>query len=163
MEFNHVACGIYNDYYGETGALKGTYNMGQPKTSTLTFDMPLQKKPNGPGVQDVTKTSVAVLLLDLNSGEIIGGDKIHYEEYSKVNSLGEVAAASYNAFQEGDNLKVVAEEGTNVTIASVDGKLLGSYVMSSETMTLNGDVFDGVLVVRMNKGNNTNIAKVIWK
>lgn len=163
IEFNHVACGIYNDYYGETGALKGTYNMGQPKTSTLTFDMPLQTKPNGPGVQDVTKTSVAVLLLDLNSGEIIGGDKIHYEEYSKVNSLGEVAAASYNAFQEGDNLKVVAEEGTNVTIASVDGKLLGSYVMSSETMTLNGDVFEGVLVVRMNKGNNTNIAKVIWK
>ena len=163
IEFNHVACGIYNDYYGETGALKGTYNMGQPKTSTLTFDMPLQTKPNGPGVQDVTKTSVAVLLLDLNSGEIIGADKIHYEEYSKVNSLGEVAAASYKAFQEGDNLKVVAEEGTNVTIASVDGKLLGSYVMSSETMTLNGDVFDGVLVVRMNKGNNTNIAKVIWK
>ena len=77
--------------------------------------------------------------------------------------MGDVAAASYNAFQEGDNLKVVAEEGTNVTIASVDGKLLGSYVMSSETMTLNGDVFDGVLVVRMNKGNNTNIAKVIWK
>lgn len=163
IEFNHVACGIYDDYYGETGALKGTYNMGQPKTSTLTFDMPIQKKPNGPGVQDVTKTSVAVLLLDLNSGEIIGADKIHYEEYSKVNSLGEVAAASYKAFQEGDNLKVVAEEGTNVTIASVDGKLLGSYVMSSETMTLNGDVFDGVLVVRMNKGNNTNIAKVIWK
>ena len=163
IEFNHVACGIYNDYYGETGALKGTYNMGQPKTGTLSFDMPLQTKANGPGVQDVTKTSVAVLLIDLNSGEIIGGDKIHYEEYSKVNSLGEVAAASYNAFQEGDNLKVVAEEGTNVTIASVDGKLLGSYVMSSETMTLNGDVFDGVLVVRMNKGNNTNIAKVIWK
>lgn len=163
IEFNDVACGIYNDYYGETGALKGTYNIGQPKTSTLTFDMPLQTKPNGPGVQDVTKTSVAVLLLDLNSGEIIGADKIHYEEYSKVNSLGEVAAASYKAFQEGDNLKVVAEEGTNVTIASVDGKLLGSYVMSSETMTLNGDVFDGVLVVRMNKGNNTNIAKVIWK
>ena len=77
--------------------------------------------------------------------------------------MGEVAAAYYNAFQEGDNLKVVAEEGTNVTIASVDGKLLGSYVMSSETMTLNGDVFEGVLVVRMNKGNNTNIAKVIWK
>lgn len=163
MEFNHVACGIYNDYYGTTGALKGTYNMGEPKTSTLTFEMPLQTKANGPGVQDVTKTSVAVLLIDLNSGEIIGGDKIHYEEYSKVNSLGEVAAVSYKAFQEGDNLKVVAEEGTNVTIASVDGKLLGSYVMSSETMTLNGDVFDGVLVVRMNKGNNTNIAKVIWK
>lgn len=163
IEFNDVACGIYNDYYGETGALKGTYNMGQPKTSTLTFDMPLQTKPNGPGVQDVTKTSVAVLLIDLNSGEIIGGDKIHYEEYSKVNSLGEVAAASYKAYQEGENLKVVAEEGTNVTIASVDGKLIGSYVMSSETMTLNGDVFEGVLVVRMNKGNNTNIAKVIWK
>ena len=163
IEFNHVACGIYNDYYGETGALKGTYNMGQPKTGTLSFDMPLQTKANGPGVQDVTKTSVAVLLIDLNSGDIIAADKIHYEEYSKVNSLGEVAAASYNAFQEGDNLKVVAEEGTNVTIASVDGKLLGSYVMSSETMTLNGDVFDGVLVVRMNKGNNTNIAKVIWK
>ena len=163
MEFNHVACGIYNDYYGLTGALKGDYNMGAPKTGTLSFDMPLQTKKDGPGVQDVTKTSVAVLLIDLNSGEIIGGDKIHYEEYSKVNSLGEVAAASYKAFQEGDNLKVVAEEGTNVTIASVDGKLIGSYVMSSETMTLNGDVFEGVLVVRMNKGNNTNIAKVIWK
>ena len=163
MEFNHVACGIYNDYYGNTGALKGEFHMGAPKTGTLSFEMPHQTKTNGPGVQDVTKTSVAVLLIDLQSGDIIGGDKIHYDEYSKVNSIGEVAAASYQAFQEGENLKVVAEAGTNVTIASVDGKLLGNYVMASDTMTLNGDAFDGVLVVRMNNGNNTNIAKVIWK
>ena len=163
MEFNHVACGIYNDYYGETGALKGTFNMGVAKTGTITFDMPMQQKVNGPGVQDAEKTSIAVLLLDLQSGDIIAGAKMHADEYVKTSSVEKVAAADYVAYQEGNSLKVVAEEGTNVTIYAADGKVLGNYVMNANTMTINNNLMEGVLLVRMNKGNNSNFAKVLWK
>ena len=163
MEFNHVACGIYNDYYGQEGALKGTYHLGTPKTGTITFDMPMQEKVNGPGVQDAEKTAVAVLLIDLQSGDIIAADKIHADEYVKTASVEKVAAADYVAYQEGNSLKVVAEEGANVTIYAADGKVLGNYVMNSNTMTINNNLMEGVLLVRMNKGNNSNFAKVLWK
>ena len=163
MEFNHVACGIYNDYYGETGALKGTFNMGVAKTGTITFDMPMQQKVNGPGVQDAEKTSIAVLLIDLQSGDIIAGAKMHADEYVKTSSVEKVAAADYVAYQEGNSLKVVAEEGANVTIYAADGKVLGNYVMNANTMTINNNLMEGVLLVRMNKGNNSNFAKVLWK
>jgi fructose-1,6-bisphosphatase len=81
----------------------------------------------------------------------------------KTSSVEKVAAADYVAYQEGNSLKVVAEEGTNVTIYAADGKVLGNYVMNANTMTINNNLMEGVLLVRMNKGNNSNFAKVLWK
>lgn len=163
MVFNHVACGIYNDYYGETGSLKGDYKMGVAGYGSISFDMPKQTKTNGPGVQDVTKTSIALLLIDIQTGEIIGADKMKAAEYVTESSVSEIATSSYNAYQEGENLKVVAEEGANVTIVAADGKVLGNYTMKADSMTINGGSLEGLIMVRMNKGNNTKISKVLWK
>lgn len=164
MVFNHVACGIYNDYYGETATLKGWYKMDEAGVGSISFKMPHQERTNGPGVQNWEKTSVAVLLIDLQSGEIIGGDKMEASEYVPECSVENVtAASSYKVYQEGDALKVVAEAGATVAVIAADGKVLGSYEMADDVLTINGNAFEGVLMVRVNKGNNSNIAKVLWK
>lgn len=81
MTFNHVAMGIYPDYYGAGCPLKSDWSDAESQESEISFEMPMQEEANGFGVQDAQKTSVVVLIFNARTGEIIAADKMDASSY----------------------------------------------------------------------------------
>lgn len=92
MSFNHVAMGIYPDFYGSGCPLKSDWSDALSEATEINFTMPMQEEQNGFGVQDVNKTSIVVLILNAKTGAIIAADK-------KDASTYEVASVD-NLFEE---------------------------------------------------------------
>ncbi len=170
VEFDHVAWGIFNSYYGMP--LSKDFVVNEAKAGKINFVIPYTGNGMHPqtgvsqdnGVQNVENTSVVLLLIDDATGEIVNADVIKYSEMEK----GEVSVEStklskYVVSQDGNMLVVNAEEGAVVTVYSVDGKLLASYEMNNTVETFNGFDYEGVVMVRIQKGNESSFRKLMWK
>ena len=81
--FNHVAMGIYPDYFGNGAVLSSNWTSGEAFSHKISFDMPMQSEENGFGVQNVDKTAVVVMIMDYASGEILAADKVDANDYNK--------------------------------------------------------------------------------
>lgn len=86
MSFNHVAMGIFPDFYGEGYQLKEDWSDNTPDVSEIEFVMPMQTEPNGFGVQDSNNTTVVALVFDTRSGEIIAADSVDASSYNSTDS-----------------------------------------------------------------------------
>ena len=80
---NHVAMGIYPDFFGNGAVLGSDWRSGEAISHKISFDMPMQTEEKGFGVQNVNKTAVVVMIMDYSSGEILAADKIDANDYNK--------------------------------------------------------------------------------
>ena len=103
MKFNHVAMGIYPDFFGNGAVLGSNWKSGENISQNISFEMPMQSEENGFGVQNVNKTAVVVMILDYASGEILTADKVEANDYNKemaviplVKELNEDSIHIYN-------------------------------------------------------------------
>lgn len=155
MEYNDVAWGIFNDFYGSGVELPTSWTANTPQEFTISFDLPL-------GIQNIENTAVVVMLLDKATGEIIAAEEIHAADYENSSVDEIVNAVNYTAVQKGETIVVNAEPGAKVDIYSVDGIRLGSFEMTDNTYTIENPRFNGMLLVRITKGNDTKVVKLAW-
>lgn len=87
MTFNHVALGIYPDFYGNGCQLKSDWTESDSEEKEISFVLPMQVNANGFGVQNIENTSVVALVFNACTGEIIAADKLHASEYAS-NGVG---------------------------------------------------------------------------
>lgn len=152
-EFNHVAWGIFNDYYGMTSMLAKDWEAGVAQEYSLTFDIPAK-------IQNIDNTSVVVLIINQTTGEIVTGKKMKTGD----TSVSAVEKTDYYAVaQDGTSLVVKAEAGAKVDVYTTDGMCVASEVMVSDVVTINGGNFSGMLLVRITKGNDATVSKLIWQ
>ena len=112
-------------------------------------------------IQNVENTSIVVMILDKETGEILTAEVVHADNYSGVESV--VASADYVAAQQGNALVVKAEEGAKVDVYSAEGLCLGTYEMTNNVLTVENPNFNGMMLVRITKGNETKVVKFVWK
>lgn len=93
MTYNHVAMGIYPDFFGNGCPLKSDWTDKDKDESEISFVMPMQEVVDGFGVQNVDNTSVVALIFNGRTGEIIAADKLHASKYgpSGIESIAEDA------------------------------------------------------------------------
>lgn len=84
LRFNHVAMGIYPDFYGDGFRLRSDWTDGEWDESEISFTMPMQEEVNGFGVQNAEYTSIVVLVFNSRTGEIIAADKMHASAYGEA-------------------------------------------------------------------------------
>lgn len=154
FEFDHVAWGIFNDFYGTGAELAADWEAGVAQEYSLTFDIPAK-------IQNVANTSVVVLILNTTTGEIMTAKKMEAAEYSSVSAVEK--ADYYTVAQDGTSLVVKAEAGAKVDVYTTDGMCVASEVMASDVATINGGDFSGMLLVRITKGNDATVSKLVWK
>ena len=154
MVYNDVAWGIFNDFYGTGVELPTSWKANEPQEFTLSFDLPS-------GIQNLANTSVVVMIIDKTTGEIITAEAIDAKDYSSVGEI--VDSMAYSAVQQGQSLVIRAEEGAKVDVYAADGVRLGAYEMTDNALTVENPRFNGIILVRITKGNDTKVVKLVWK
>lgn len=80
--FNHVPVAVYGINNGMTGSIEGDVQIGQPISSTFEIDIT-----DNTLVQDKEKLSVAAVLIDKRSWEIINSDKNFISVTTGINNV----------------------------------------------------------------------------
>ncbi len=158
MVYNHVARGIYPSFSGQP--VSSEWERDKDIAGTIEFTMPTN-------VMDEEQTTVAILLLDDKTGEIVGADYVSYADYNRVgtpgNPLGvsEVEASAIRVDREGSDIRVAASTGATVDVYSVDGAILASRVMDANEAIIEGN-FAGVVIVKVRNGKASTSHKLVF-
>ncbi len=162
-KFDHVAMGAWPDWRGAECPLNNEMTIANPESYAITFDVPMQTATDGFGVQDMTKTAVVVLIFDGKTGEIVTAKKMKYADFTQLSGVDSVnASASMSAVRSGDAVSVKAQPGTLVELYTADGRRLASRTLSAETETISPAGHKGLVIVRMNKGNDSYFNKIMF-
>lgn len=159
MTYDHVARGIWPDFFGE--ALPDSWVADVPQNITMKFTVPQN-------VLDWENVEVVVLMLRnevVNTAKrtvIVGSDIMPYSSFVTGSGVKGVEKDNVHVERHGDMLDVVAETGDAVYVYSLDGVLLGSYVMSGASMSIDGSAWDGPVVVKVNGLNSNAVRKMIF-
>lgn len=160
--FNHVAMGVYNNYYGDNTTLPSVWEAGIPQQYSLTFDFPMQKEANTGGVQDWHNTAIIVLLLDKASGHILNADRLNASEYSiEVSSVENTTEMHLAVTKCQEGIMVNTNENTRIDVFGIDGRLIKTATATSGTCIIPTDGLKGIVSVRAVNGKNTVIKKII--
>lgn len=156
MVYNHVARGIYPDYYG--ALLQGPYQVGSVLTGSYGFS-----KPDNVLVWD--NISVIAMLIDNTTGRIISADEVsaeHFnEDLSGVEEVGEDMSDDVQVSVTGKVITVCAPSEMTVEIYGVDGCLQELRHSSDTTMNLAVPSFSGVHIIRVTTANGAVTRKVV--
>lgn len=159
--FNHVAMGVYNNYYGDNTVLSSDWAGGVSQQYSLTFDFPMQREANGAGVQDWKKTSVVVLLLDRVSGCILNADRIEADRYTVNDSGVEAVGCDMKVARVAEGILVEATPGARIDVFSIDGMLVESIEATGMKQVIGCSNLSGIVTVRVSAGRDVVIKKVI--
>ncbi|MDE6217697.1 MAG: choice-of-anchor J domain-containing protein [Muribaculaceae bacterium] len=142
MTYNHVARGIFPEYYGES--ITGSWVADQGRDVSITFEIP-------DNILEWSNSEVIVLLMDKSTGHIVGSDIVPYSFYTLDNSGVEgVAAEGVNVVRNGNNIEVQATPGSVINIFSVDGSLLKSVKADDNCSVVDASAFSGMVIVTVN-------------
>ena len=140
MVYDHVARGIWSNYYGEL--VDSACEAEVPVNKEMSIGMPQQ-------VMDPDNTAIIALLLDADTGAIISADEVEAEEYNKVlNSAAQIEGESLSFSYEAGSLMISSPSSGHVHITSVDGAemLTSSLAEGINKIDLSG--LSGILIVR---------------
>lgn len=158
--FNHVGLGCWPDWQGNGCPLNNVMKADEPEIYSITFDVPMQTMPNGFGVQDMTKTSVVVIILDGLTGEIVAASKMKYDQFGQYLGVEEVnTASSLSAKRQGDVILVNGEAGTVAELYSADGRLLARKTLNGAEESIAPIGYRGLVIVRLSNGNDAYFHK----
>lgn len=141
ISYNHVARGIYPDYYGE--AITSACTALEPVDFNRSIPMPAQ-------VADPANIAVIALLLDGNTGNVLGADEVEAVDFNKdLTAVETVAAAGASVSLAGNTLLVSAESDAEVSIYSVDGRQVLSASVPTGFSTVDCSSLSGVVIVNV--------------
>lgn len=138
IKYNHVARGIYPEFYGET--LTGWFEADKAHAVKMNFKVPSN-------VNILANTEVVVLLLDNETNAIIGSDIFPASKYLDNTAVNSVSADGFDVVGNGSVISVSAQAGSQVNIYTADGILTGSYVMNDSTLNVDASALKGIVIV----------------
>lgn len=163
IPFNHVARGIYNNYYGDGTTMPAEWKAYEPQQFTLSFDFPTSDLYGETAVQDWENTSVAVFLLNRATGEILNAAQIHAIDYSTDNSSVNYAfAPAIDVKVAGGNVTVTSETDATAVVYCQDGSVLCAKPVAAGVTTFRLDASHGCCIIKVSSGNDSVIKKVIY-
>ncbi|MBD5356948.1 MAG: hypothetical protein HDR88_08105 [Bacteroides sp.] len=134
MTFNHVAMGIYPDFFGNGCPLRSDWTDGAVDESEISFVMPMQEVADGFGVQNPANTSVVALIFNGRTGEIIAADKAHASTYevTGIESIQEDAAPLRSYFIDMNGVHhAVAPKGVSIKVTEYsDGTIRTEKILT---------------------------------
>lgn len=164
MEFNHVAWGIFNDYAGLESDISTSWKAYTPQQYYISFDIPLQEEPNGPGVQNIENTSVTVILIDGVTGHVAGADRMEAARYNGKDPSGlkcSDASADFNVSRKGDMIYIAGDEDVEVQVFGLDGVRLAKCTLDNGSGAIHvHGCKANPLIVHVISGNATGIYKL---
>ena len=155
MSYNHVARGIWPGYRGEL--LTEPCQAQVPVAGRMAIDMPAQ-------VNIPENTAVIALLLDADTGYVIGADEVHAADYNKnISGVAEVDAARPSLLFEGTMLTTDLPSAGMVEVYGVDGVLtLRKNIPAGACRTDLGDL-KGLKIIRVTDGEgNISVARQLF-
>ncbi len=152
FEFAHVGWGIFNDFGGSGVELARRWKGNEPQEFALSFDLP-------ENIQKIENTSVVVLVIDKETGEILTANDMYADEYSSIKNIPNLD--KYNILYKGHTIYVEAEPGAIVDLYNANGINLEKFVMNSSAININIENLNELIFVRVNKGNTTIVKKIV--
>lgn len=140
MDYEHVARGIFPDYYGEL--LETPCEAMVPIEGTYRFNMPEQ-------VDKPENTAVIALLFDGNTGAVVGGAEVEAEHYNTdISGLESVGGDDFaTVMMAGHTLSVDTPAPATVSVYAADGRLLASTGARAGLRTIDCSAMSGVVIV----------------
>ncbi|MCM1221780.1 MAG: T9SS type A sorting domain-containing protein [Lachnospiraceae bacterium] len=151
IDFDDVVRCVYPSYNGEH--VDGEWIKDSAKKCELAFTLP-------DDVTDWKNSEISIFLTNSNTGEVIAGDRMGASDY-EVTAVDEVAADGITLNVSGSIITVNVPEAGNMEIYTADGRKVVSSRISEGFNSFETRVNDGLLIVKVNCGNNTKAFKVL--
>lgn len=156
MEYQHVARGIYPDYYG--ALLEGPCETGTPISFSFSFPKP-------ENVLNWDNISVIAILIDSRTGKIIYGDEMEASLFNNDSGIEDIYGDSIDAdcmiTVNGNLLNIKGASAMTVEILGIDGIVKGSFHSESSEIEIPAEPFKGTVIVRVRTADGIFIKKII--
>ena len=139
MVYNHVARGIWPDYYGELFNDPCQAEVGIHKT--MAIDMPSQ-------VMNPDNTAVVALLLDGDTGYVLSADELDAEHYN-TSGINAVNRAGSTLSVSGDMLEAYVADDSRLDVFSADGTLLLNRILTPGHNCIDLSALRGFVILRL--------------
>lgn len=138
MTYQHVARGIYPDFFGKEIATEWKSDVAQD--FNITFQIPAT-------VTDLKNTEVVILILDPTTNAIVASDIMPASKYtSGINDIYDDPSTSVIA--DGSSLNIEAPAGSIATLCTIDGIKIAEKQLSSNNNTIAIDS-KGLIIVSL--------------
>ncbi|MDE7350959.1 MAG: choice-of-anchor J domain-containing protein [Muribaculaceae bacterium] len=140
MSYDHVARGIWPDYYGEL--IASACEAEVPVSKDMSIGMPAQ-------VMNPEKTAVIALLLDADTGCIIGADEVEAKDYNRtLADKARVDAESLTLSCDAKLLKITSPYPGKLSVSSIDGSDILKADFTVGTREIDLSALSGIIIVR---------------
>lgn len=161
IPFNHVAKGIFPNYYGDSSILPAEWKENESQKFTILFKFPTIEEEGMMGIQDWEKTAVSLLLLDRVTGNILNANQIKAIDYNTGSSVEKLDSTQIKISANKGSLTVEANPGSFVEVVGVDGFVKQLHTMESCKENIQVSV-KGVAIVKVTDGSNMKVSKLIF-
>lgn len=152
IKYQHVARGIWPEFFGESIAESWTSGIAQD--FNMEFKVPET-------VMKFDETEVIVLVMDHDTHAIVASDIMPASEFVKVSGVETVAAESDVVISKNGGSLYVKSNGKSVAdVYTIDGRHVASYSFEGEL--LKAAPANGVLVVKVAGEAATKTAKLVF-
>ncbi|MDE6512025.1 MAG: choice-of-anchor J domain-containing protein [Muribaculaceae bacterium] len=151
MRYDHVARGIWPDYYGEL--IASGCEAEVPVNKDMSIDMPAQ-------VINPEKTAVIALLLDADTGCIIGADEVEARDYNRdLADTPRIDDGSLTLTCDAKSLKIMSPSTGKLIISSIDGSDMLKADLTGGVQEIDLSALSGIIIVRAT--TDTGVVKTV--
>lgn len=151
MVYEHVARLCYPTFYGVT--FNEEWEEDQYKDFEMKFKIP-------ENVNNIKNTELVLIITDAVSNRIVASDIMPFSQFAQVTEVNEVETENISISKSDNQINVVAENGTNVEVYSIDGVKLGNYTVVGGRVEIAPAA--GAVIVKASNSKETKTAKLIF-
>ncbi len=159
MVYDHVARGIYPDFYGQK--LGASWVADEPQQYSITFEVPQT-------VKNWENTEIVVLVFrnstvnGKSTCPIVGSDNMEAADFSTASGVKNVGADVASIGRDGDTIVVNAADGSVVTLWTVEGMMIGRYTVAGNSLNVNGADLSGLVIVKVENAKGATSGKLLF-
>lgn len=153
MVYQHVARGIYPNYFG--APLEGSCTAQKKVEFNTTFECPST-------VADKSNLALVALLLDENTGAIITADEMPAWQFNSGNAVARLTADDVIISAADGALSVKASSAMTVDVYGIDGMARDHYASENGELTVDPGTFDGIMIVKVTTANGVCMKKIAF-
>ncbi|MDE6295700.1 MAG: hypothetical protein K2M03_06515, partial [Muribaculaceae bacterium] len=159
MVYQHVARGIFPDFYGDK--LNTEWVAGEAQNYEWKV-----KVPNTVMNWENVEAIVLVMKNGLLNGKvlcpIVGSDIMASDKFTSVSGVADVMAENMNIERAGQNIVVTSDTESVVTLYNVEGMVVGRYNLSAGQLAINASDLNGLVIVKVDNANGSLAKKFVF-
>lgn len=156
LEFNDVCRAAYPNLSGEEMTV--SFKAYEPVEGKLEFTLPDSKI-----LTNVENAEINYVLLDGNTGEVLGGQRVPFADWNTdLSGVADVAASDINVRTQGGRVMIDVPQAGVAEFYTVDGRMVNRVDLRNGANYVNVNA-NGVVIVKVVAGEQSASAKVIVK